>query len=183
MPCKKRAPCTELSRVLAVPPGMCWLSPCNSSGGCSVHQHPSCWRASTQPRGAWPGSEGSAGAGAGRQELDPFTARGAEGRGDLDSPPLGGRLGAVCPFPWGSWGGQLEPPGQSLQVPRAQHFCPRALSLPPELLQVVAFGGEKWGDSMRWGVLYFAARFPWRTWLWGAAPRCGSVVPWSHDRS
>ena len=56
------------------------------------------------------------------------------------------RLALCVPLPSGQLGGSWSP-GQSSQVPRAQHCCPRALTLPPELLQVVAFGGEKRGGQ------------------------------------
>lgn len=56
--------------------------------------------------------------------------------------------------------------------PRAQHCWPRAPALPPELMPVVAFGGEKRGaqDEMGGVPWCFGARFPQRTWRWGAAP-------------
>lgn len=161
---------------------MCWLSPCNSSGGCSVYQHPSCWRTSTQPRGAWPGSEGSAGAGAERQKLDPFTARGAEGRGDPDSPPLGGRLGAACPFPWGSWGGNWSP-GAELAGSQGSALLPQS----PESATRAATGCCLWwrkvGGQYEMGGSVLCCKVSLARLALGCTPRSGLMVPWSQDHS
>lgn len=116
---------------------------------------------STHPAGELPPSPGVPGQGARWQWglgqgdgswvlLQPGEPR---GRGDPDPPPPWWQTWgwpSACPFPWGSWG-VAGAQGQSSQIARAQHCCPRASTLPPELRQVVAFSGEKWGDRMGWG--------------------------------
>lgn len=168
-------------------PVKCTAKPCALQKTCSLHGAEPCAGCplvtaqvgaqciSTHPAGGLPPSPGAPGQGArGQQGLELrdrswiLSQPGELREGGTRTPlPSVADLGLRAPS-LGAAGGATGAPGQSSQVPRAQHFCPRALSLPPELLQVVAFGGEKWGDSMRWGVRYFAARFPWRAWLLGA---------------
>lgn len=169
---------------------MCWLSPRGCAGCPLVKAQVGAQFISTHPAGGLPPSPGVPGQGArGQQGLEQgdrswILPRPRELReGGTRTPlPLVADLGLRAPS-LGAAGGAAGAPGQSSQVPRAQHFCPRALSLPPELLQVVALGGEKWGDSMRWGGSVLCCKLSLARLALGCTPRSGLVVPWSQDRS